>query len=231
MSSVDQLIERLSDEIETARERLRSLQTKATQVFHDREQRFKRFVALANRIRAIFQPRIEALTDVNVFKDIKKSMSLEKQGPEGRGLHGETITLSVPYSEECPAKVVLSFRVGHDGPIENAVIEYGLEIIPVFIKFSSHAQLLVPIDEPGDETIAAWIDDRLVEFTRIYLELYFTDQYQKQGLETDPVMNIQFPRAFAAGKREYGGRIYHFYTKESLQQFESAPSDYIETTE
>lgn len=227
MPSVDQLVQRLSDEIEAARERLHSLQTEATQVFHDQEKRFKRFVALADRIRAIFQPRIEALKEVNVFKDIKKSMGLERQGPEGRGLHEETITLSVPYSEECPAKVVLSFRVGHDGPIENAIIEYGLEILPIFLKFASHAQLIIPIDNPSDEVIVAWLDDRLVEFTRTYLELYFTDQYQKQSLETDPVMNIQFPRAFAAGKKEYLGRIYHFYTKESLQEFEKAPSKYI----
>ncbi len=38
-------------------------------------------------------------------------------------------------------------------------------------------------------------------------------------------------RAFAAGKREYRGRTYHFYTKESLQEFEKAPAKYIETSE
>ncbi len=173
--------------------------------FHDQEQRFKQFVALAGRIRAILQPRIEALTEVNVFKDAKRSLGLERQGPEGRGLHEETITLSVPYSEECPAKVVLSFRVGHDGPIENAIINYELEILPIYIEFESHAKLLVPIDNPSDEAIAAWLDDRLVEFTRTYLELYFTDQYQKQSLETDPVMNIRFPRAFAAGRGNIAG--------------------------
>ena len=85
------------------------------------------------------------------------------------------------------------------------------------------------MDNPHDETIAAWLDDRLVEFTRTYLALSFTDQYQMKSLETDPVMNIQFPRAFAAGKKEDHGRTYYFYTKESLQDFEKAPSDYIGT--
>jgi YHS domain-containing protein len=46
-------------------------------------------------------------------------------------------------------------------------------------------------------------------------------------METDPVMNIRFPRAFAAGKREYQGRTYHLYTKESLQKFEQTPVEYI----
>jgi predicted nuclease with TOPRIM domain len=157
MPAVDQLVQRLSDEVAAARERLHSLQTEATQVFHNQEQRFKRFVALADRIRAIFQPRIEALTEVNVFKDIKKSLVLERQGTEGRGLHEETITLSVPYSEECPAKVVLSFCVGHDGPIENAIIKYGLEIVPIYIKFDSHAQPSCPDRQSqrrGDRCVA-----------------------------------------------------------------------------
>ena len=168
--------------------------------------------------------------EVNVFKDAKRSLSLERQGSEGQRLHEETITLSVPYSKECPAKAVLSFRVGHDGPIENAIINYALEILPIYIEFESHAKLLVPIDNPSEEAIAAWLDDRLVEFTRTYLELYFTEQYQRQSLETDPVMNVQFPRAFTAGTREYRGRTYYFYTKESLQEFEKSPSNYIKTS-
>ena len=55
MPSVDQLVQRLSDEITTAMERLGSLRTEATHVFHNQEeQRFKQFAALADRIRAIF---------------------------------------------------------------------------------------------------------------------------------------------------------------------------------
>lgn len=231
MPSIDQLVARLSEEMDAAKDRLHSLQAEATQVFHDREQRFKCFVALADRIRAIFQPRIEALTKVSIFKDIQKSVSVERQGPEGRGLQAETIALAVPYSEECPAKVLLTFRVGHDATIENAVIDYGLEILPIYIKFECRAQLLVPLDAPSDEAIAEWLDNRLVDFTRTYLELYFSEQYQKRSLETDPVMNLQFPRAFAAGKKEYQGRTYHFYTQDSLQDFEKAPADYVGATQ
>mgnify|MGYP000405700468 CR=1 FL=1 len=61
-----------------------------------------------------------------------------------------------------------------------------------------------------------------------YFEMCFTEQYQKQSFEMDPVMNVRFPKAFAAGKKEYQGRTYHFYTKESLQAFEKAPSEYVD---
>ena len=229
MSSIAPLVERLAAEATAATERIRSLQTEAAKAFLGQEQRFMRFVALTERIHAILQPRIETFTKLNVFKDIEQTVSLELRGPEERGFHGRTTTLSVPSSDACSGKVELSFRLGHDGPIENAILDYHLEILPIFIKFESHDQLVIPIDGPSEDAIAAWIDDKLVGFTRTYFEMYFTEQYQKQSFEMDPVMNVRFPRAFAAGKEEYQGRTYHFYTKESLQAFEKDPSEYVET--
>ncbi len=228
MSSVDHLVERLSAEVAAATERVHLLQAEAARVFFGQEQRFMRFVALAERIHAILLPRIEAFTKVNVFKDIKQNVSLELRGPERRGFHGRTTTLSVPASDACSGKVELSFRLGHDGPIEHAIIDYRLEIVPIFIRFDSHDQLAIPIDKPDEDAIAAWIDDKLVGFTRTYFEMYFTEQYQKPSFEMDPVMNVRFPRAFAAGEAEYEGRTYHFYTKESLEAFEKTPSQYVE---
>ena len=229
MSSVDQLVARLAAEVALATERVHSLQTEAAQIFLGQEQRFVRFLALADRIHAVLQPRLAAFTKVNVFKGIEQSISLETRGLEGHGFHGRTTTLFVPSSDGCPAKVELSFRLGHDGPIVNALLDYRLEIIPVFIKFESHDQLVIPIDSPSEETIGSWIDDKLVGFTRTFFEMYFADQYQRQSLETDPVMNIRFPRAFAAGKTEYHGRTYHFYTKESFAAFQKDPGEYLST--
>ena len=228
-SSVEQLTKRLAAEVAAATERIHSLQNEAAKVFLGQEERFMHFVALAQRIHAILQPRIEAFTEVNVFKDIQQSVSLGLRGPEARGFHERTTTLAVPSSDACSGKVELSFRVGHDGSIENAIIDYHLEILPIFIKFDSHDQLVIPIDNPSEPAIVAWIDDKLVEFTRTYFEMYFTEQYQKRSFEMDVVMNIRFPRAFAAGKKDYQGRTYHFYTTESLQAFEKTPWEYVET--
>ena len=89
-SSVDALVERLGAEVSAARERVRSLQTKAAEAFAGQEKRFMRFVTVADRIHAILLPRLEALTKVDVFKDIKQSVSLELPGPKGRRFHGRT---------------------------------------------------------------------------------------------------------------------------------------------
>ena len=229
MSSVDALVERLGAEASAARERVRSLQTKAAEAFAGQEERFMRFAAVADRIHAILLPRLEALTKVDVFKDIKQIVSLEGQGLDVRGFHGRTTTLSVPFSDACPAKVQLSFRLGHDGPVENAIMDYRLEILPIFFKFDSHDQLIVPFNHPNEEAIAGWIEDKLVGFTQSFFELHFHNQYQQKRLETDPVMNIRFPKAYAAGKNEYEGRTYYFYTDESLLAFEKDPSKFVTT--
>ncbi|MCA9214296.1 MAG: hypothetical protein KDB27_14590, partial [Planctomycetales bacterium] len=122
VSSVDELVERLGAEVSTARERVRSLQTKAAKAFAGQERRFRDFVIVADRVHAILLPRLKALTKLEVFKDIKQIVSLEGQGLDLREFHGRTTTLAIPFSDVCPAKVQLSFRLGHDGPVENAIM-------------------------------------------------------------------------------------------------------------
>lgn len=220
VSSVDALVERLGAEVSAARERVRSLQSKAAEAFAGQEQRFMRFVTVADRVHAILLPRLETLTKVDVFKDIKQIVSLEGQGLDVRGFHGRTTTLSIPFSDACPAKVQLSFRLGHDGPVENSIMDYRLQILPIFFKFDSQDQLVIPINHPSEGAIAEWIEDKLVGFTQTFFELHFHNQYQQKHLETDVVMNIRFPKVYAAGKKEYQGRTYYFYTHESLLAFE-----------
>jgi YHS domain-containing protein len=228
-SSVDALVERLGAEVSAASERVRSLQAKAAETFTGQEQRFVRFVTVADRIHSILLPRLEALTKVDVFKDITQIVSLEGQGLDVRGFHGKTTTLSVPFSDACPAKVQLSFRLGHDGPVENAIMDYRLEILPIFLKFASHDQLMIPINHPNEQAIAKWIEDKLVGFTQTFFELHFHNEYQSKHLETDVVMNIRFPKADAVGKKHYDGRTYYFYTDDSLLAFENDPSEYVAT--
>lgn len=228
MPSIDQLVRRVSAEVQAAAARVHDLQTAAAKIFVVREQRLMDFRVVADRIDAILKPRLDAFLRVHVFNDIQQTVST-KRGPRGLGFHGRTTTLFVPYSDRCPARVELSFHVRHDEAIENAVIEYRLEILPIFVEFHNHDQLVIPIDPLPDQEIAAWIDDKLVEFTRTYFQVYFHSEYQRKNVEMDPVMNIAFPRVFAAGKREYEGRTYHFYTKESFDEFDKQPSRYVAT--
>jgi len=56
MSSVDQLVQRLSAEVAAAKERIHVLQSEAAKAFIGQEQRFMRFVALAARCQTSHNP-------------------------------------------------------------------------------------------------------------------------------------------------------------------------------
>lgn len=176
--SVERLVQRLVAEMNAAEQRVQARQTEPANVLAGQKHRLLRFVAVADRIHAILQPRLQAFTNVYAFKNIKQTVSQELRGSEGQGFHGRTTTLTVPYSDNRPTPMEFSFRVSYDGPMKNAVMDYRLAIFPIFIQFESHDQLIVPIDAPSEEIIAAWIDDKLIGFTNAYFKVYFNDGYQ-----------------------------------------------------
>jgi hypothetical protein len=93
----------------------------------------------------------------------------------------------------------------------------------VFFKFEDASRIVVPFAQANGELVAQWIDDRIVEFTKAFFQIRFHDQYQKNHMVTDPVLNIQFPKTFAFGTKKQNGTVFHFYTKESMLKFQDAP--------
>lgn len=227
-STVEALEQRLSAEVDAAIERVHLVQAEAAKAFVSEEQRFTRFNTVADRIHEILLPRLAAFSTLPVFKHITQTVALEPRVPEGRGFQGRTTTLTVPYSDECPARMELTFRVGHDRAMKHVVLDYQLKIHPVLMTFDDQDNLVIQLKSPNEEAISAWINDRLVDFTRIYFEVYFDDEYQKKSLELDPVMNIRFPRALSVGTREFRSHTYYFYTEDSIQLFDSNAAEYLE---
>lgn len=227
--AVQQLVQRIAAEVDAAAERVRALQAEAEADYSSGEQRFNQFVATAQRIQAILEPRLQALTTVSVFTDVKQSVNVELRGPESRGFHAITTKLTVPGSDKRPTGMGFSFRVDHDSLFQNAIVSCHLEILPLFIEREKFQQLMVSIDAPDEAMISAWIDDRLVGFTKTYFEVYFHSEYQKKGLQKDPVLNIRFPGAMSVATQEYQSQTYHFFTEASSQRFRDHPADYIET--
>lgn len=221
------LVRRIKAEVDDAAARVLTLQTEAAKAFAGKEQQLKHFMRTADRIHSILVARLNAFTTVDVFRDVEHDTSLELRGPESHAFHGRTTTATVPRSDDCATPMEFDFCVGHDGPIEKVIMDYRIRILPIFIKFNSHHQSVIPLDQLNESDVAAWIDERLVEVTQTYFEMSFNHEYQKKRLELDPVMNIHFPRAFAAQNGAYRNRTYYFYTNESFEAFEKNPSEYV----
>lgn len=222
-SSNGQLEQRLASEVSSVEARIESKRQQATETARQRNSGLDSFVNAANQFDTLLQTKINALTTESVLKEITRAKKYDRAGlPDGL-FSGMAITYDVPHSSDCPAKVEATFDIHFDGLGENAVVNYSLQIIPVFFKFENTSRTVVPFAQANGELIAQWIDDRIVEFAKAFFQVRFHDQYQKNHMVTDPVLNIQFPKTFAFGTKEQNGTVFHFYTKESMLKFQDAP--------
>lgn len=127
------------------------------------------------------------------------------------------------YTPEYPASTTLSMNVSSDGAVDNAIVTYHLEILPIFFQFEGHDQLVVALDAIDDEAVASWVNARVLGFTDTYLRLQVIEQYQQSNMVVDPVCGMRINRADAEASTEYGGRTYYFCVAQCQQKFLSDP--------
>ena len=108
-------------------------------------------------------------------------------------------------------------------------VEYDLEILPVFIEYRRHDEITYPLESFDADAAFDWVDERILEFVRTYLELQYAERYQHNNLVTDPVLGRRFSRLHAAAEREHGGHTFFFLTEESVQIFETSPDRFVQT--
>jgi hypothetical protein len=92
---------------------------------------------------------------------------------------------------EFPASTKLSFLVSPDAALENAIVTYELEILPIYFKFQGHDQVVAPIAGVFDGHIAAWVDAKLLGFVDVYLQLQTHDQYQNSYQDSEPACGVR----------------------------------------
>jgi hypothetical protein len=114
------------------------------------------------------------------------------------------------------AAVTLTFTVTPDMPIKNAVVDYDLRIIPVLWKFDSHAEYRSPIAAFDEAGLAQWLDDRIVGFVELFIQIHQGELFDKAEYVEDPISGVKFPKFAAGATLEHGGRT-HFFIDESTK--------------
>jgi hypothetical protein len=193
-----------------ARERVTAFREEAEATHREIHERFQTFLPIAERIVAIARQKLEQLQQRLKFDVIPSEVQTER-------LYSRSVTLDV--KSELAGVIKLGFRLTHDTDVRNILLDYTLEIIPVFFRFNPHAQLEMPLEAYDEATVGTWLDDRLIEFAQAYLELHATKQYQEKVMVTDPVAGISFPKYFAAATLDHGGTTHHFISDESRREY------------
>ena len=210
--------ERIDAELAAAEDRLSTIRGKATADFENLAERYGQFVGITEK--TLSDPRAGYLV-----KLAERFKNAELTRRETRiGFLGE---LRFRYTTNFPASVTLSLGLAHDSTVRNVFLTYDVEILPIFMNYERHDEISFPVDDFDYDQAFAWVDDKIVQFVRSYMELQFAEQYQKENLVTDPVVGVRFSKIHAHSQETYRGTIFFFLTGDSHTLFKDNPERFV----
>jgi len=209
-TTTDALDDRLDAVVQEARDHVKAFQARAEAEHLGIEERFRKFLPLADRVVAIAREKLGRLTDRLKFDLIPSQMKSDR-------FYSRSVALDLKTDLAGVAKV--RFGLSHDSDVRNVVLDYDLDIIPVFFRFNPHSRLEVPLEGFDESAVAKWLDDRVVEFAETYVELLSTKQHQERALVSDTIAGITFPKYYAAATLDHAGQTYYFISKETRREF------------
>lgn len=207
MAEVDDLLKRIDAEFNSSKEKIKTLQAEKVHEYADREKRLERFGALVEELVAVWRPRLEALKEK--FGDKAHVKPTIEPGRRSAQFQFKTDL----------ARVDLRFSVFTDPDVHNLVVSYDLDILPILMKYDSHAESSFPLEKVDREALSKWLDDRIVDFVRTYLSLHENQYYLKGHMVEDPVAKIQFPKFAAGATLERDGKTHYFIDEKTRDEF------------
>jgi YHS domain-containing protein len=207
MSETSTLLERIDAEFRTVEDNIKQYQATKVQEFEGRQRRLDQFDAVCDRLREVWRPRLEAFAEK--FRDrVQVTPSITKS------------RRSVCFQFKSPlAMFEFTLRAMTDEDVRHLVLDATLDILPILMKFEKNQQLELPLDRIDPEVVGRWIDDRILDAVRTYLQLHQNSYYLKGHLVTDPVANVEFPKYAAGATLEWKGKTYYFVGEETRDEF------------
>ena len=212
MAEPTTLADRIDAEFAAAEQKTKQMQQQQAERYQHRQQRQEKLEQILEAKRDVWRPRLETLANrfANRVKVTPRVV---------RGLRQATFEVDSEL-----AHVVLKFSVTADQDVENAVFQYDLEILPIFMKFESHSEIALPLDKIDEQVLGQWIDERIMNFVRTYLAMYENSHYLKDSLVEDPVAKVRFPKFAAGAKLQAAGKTVYFVSEATKRQFEQQGS-------
>lgn len=210
MADTKKLAERIDAAFSAMDEKRKKFQSEETQKHQDWQQRLERIGSTFDGLREIWKPRLDLL--IQKFGD--KVAARPKLTPSTRSVELEF--------QSDVAKIQLRFQATTDDDLRKVILNYDLHIIPMLMKFDSHAELEMPIDKIDREALGRWIDERIVSFVNTYVSLHENPFYLRDQMVQDPVSGTRFPKLLAGATLERDGKTYYFVSDATRTEFEKS---------
>jgi hypothetical protein len=161
MNDLRELEQKIQDRLGVAEQRRLYDEEHRRQSQEAREQRGRRFRALADRLlRVHIQPRVDRLA----AHFPAAPLHAEEQGPN-------RCVYLFRAGARFPAGGTLELAVHHDLEVERLFLLFRLDLLPAPFVFVGHDRLVLPLDEPDEDRAAAWIEEKLLGALEVCLRL------------------------------------------------------------
>jgi YHS domain-containing protein len=209
MVDVADLLKRIDAEFHALDGKIEDARAERLQEHRERRKRLAAFEKQMEAVPPVWEPRLKALQQR--FGDQMKVTPV---------LTSTSRQVTLEFQSDL-ARIRLRFSVSTDREVRQLILNYDLEIIPVFMQFDSHREAEWPLEGFDMAKAADWLDDRIVDFVRTYLSLHENEHYLKEHMVEDPVAGVRFPRFAAGASLERGGKTYYFIGEETRREFEA----------
>jgi YHS domain-containing protein len=217
MADLSNLEQTIKEKLARSDERRQLGQDHLQQRMAETEARHRRYTALADRLmQEVIRPRMERLAS---FFDNAKM-------PEARNSRHNCCCHFEP-TPRFPATASLEMGVTRDGEIRTVVLQYEVDIVPVFFALERQDHLRMFLDEVDEAKASAWVEGKLLSFVDTYLRLETSGHYQEKNVVADPVCGMAINKAFAPAQMEYRGHTYYFCVPECRARFAEDPERYL----
>lgn len=179
--------------------------------------RRQRFEGIAGRLNdTVIQPRLETVARCFSNASVTK---VERSGH---------CSCWFGYCERFPTSTKVSFAIEHDVRFEKVVVCYEASMMPIFIKLHERDKLTLPLEDVPDDAVAAWVEERLLEFIDAYLRIDRGGEDLDDDAAIDPVCGMRISRSSSAASDTYRGHPYLFCSRECHERFVREPTAYVE---
>jgi YHS domain-containing protein len=207
MSDVKELVSRIDGAFAAVKDKVKRQQQRELQLYQDRQKRLKDYEKVLPEVLAVAKPRLEALA-----KRAGERAAVTPTVTESR----RSARFEFKSSE---AYITLTFSVAPDREIKEAVVECDLRVVPVLWKFESHSAFSTPVSGPNLDALARWLDDRIVQFVELYIQIHEDELVEHAESVEDPVAKIKFPKFAAGATLDQGGKSYFFIDESTKAEF------------
>lgn len=215
MDAFDKLDQAIREKLSAAEQKRKNYAAIIENEMLARKDREDRFVETADRLMSeVIRPRV-----AKVMGYFSNSQPLATTDALSRHCRYQ-----LEHSRLFPATAKLDVSLGADRAYDNLIVSYDLEILPLFIKFNGHDQLVLKLDDVREDEVATWVESRLIDLVDVYLRIVDADEYADSAL-TDPVCGMPVRRSLGI-EAIVAGRSHWFCAESCREKFIQHPEAY-----